>query len=123
MVHLSFLVGRGRWPSSLLKKRGEQVSDLEGEPLIDPEAGILATNRCIHTDMLKILQYGIGLPDSTVFPSGQPALYSRTIPNRCDTPFSLPFSWMRCRHRGGIVRFCGKILLLSRSPTSGPLFC
>ena len=39
----------------LIEEAGGQVSDLKGEPLIDPEAGILATNRLIHADMLKIL--------------------------------------------------------------------
>jgi len=39
----------------LIEEAGGQVSDLKGEPMIDPEAGILASNRSIHAGMLEIL--------------------------------------------------------------------
>jgi len=40
----------------LIEEAGGRVSDLAGNPLIDPETGILATNRRIHNDMLGVLQ-------------------------------------------------------------------
>ncbi len=40
----------------LVQEAGGEVSDLDGEPLVDAERGVLATNRTVHNEMVKIFK-------------------------------------------------------------------
>jgi myo-inositol-1(or 4)-monophosphatase len=42
----------------LVEEAGGHVTNLSGEPLVDPEAGVLATNGRIHAELLAILWMG-----------------------------------------------------------------
>lgn len=42
----------------LIEEAGGLVTNLSGEPLVDPEAGILATNGRIHAELLAMLRMG-----------------------------------------------------------------
>jgi myo-inositol-1(or 4)-monophosphatase len=42
----------------LIREAKGQVTDLKGEPLTDPERGILATNGRIHSEMLRAIGEG-----------------------------------------------------------------
>jgi len=53
----------------LIEEARGQVSNLRGESMVDPEAGILATNRLIHAAMIEMLCDEAGLPGDRNCPS------------------------------------------------------
>ena len=47
----------------LVQEAGGEVSDLDGEPLVDAERGVLATNRSVHKEVVKIFRGARRLKD------------------------------------------------------------